>query len=133
MIGFPLLERILMDALSGIRRFQSHRPPGNRLLENGWCCTSGHRGRSRSSCGVTSPNKLAPAIQGLGIERVVARVRMAAGEALREADLHVTNPGARGVAVREATPDDEPTWSRSTTTGCGCCKPNGAAASTPSS
>jgi acetyl-CoA carboxylase carboxyltransferase component len=108
-IGFPLLERILMDALSGIRRFQSHRPPGNRLLENVVLLHVRPPWTVPVELWRDLAHKLAPAIQGLGIERVVARVRMADGEgALREADLHVTNPGARGVAVREAEPDDEP-------------------------
>jgi acetyl/propionyl-CoA carboxylase alpha subunit/acetyl-CoA carboxylase carboxyltransferase component len=108
-IGFPLLERILMDALSGIRRFQSHRPPGNRLLENVVLLHVRPPWTVPVELWRDLAHKLAPAIQGLGIERVVARVRVAGGEgALREADLHVTNPGARGVAVREAEPDDEP-------------------------
>ena len=34
-LAFPLLERILTDDRSpAIRRFQSHRPPERRLLDN---------------------------------------------------------------------------------------------------
>jgi acetyl-CoA carboxylase carboxyltransferase component/biotin carboxyl carrier protein len=108
-VGFPLLDRILADALSGIRRFQSHRPPGRRLLENvvllhvrpPWTVPVGLWRHLA--------HRLAPAIEGLGIERVVARVRIAGTDGtLRDADLHVTNPGARGVVVRREEPDDEP-------------------------
>jgi acetyl/propionyl-CoA carboxylase alpha subunit/acetyl-CoA carboxylase carboxyltransferase component len=107
--GFPLLERILTEAVSAIRRFQSHRPPEQRRLEN------------LVELHVRPPwtvpvelwrdlaHKLAPAIEGLGIERVIARVRIAGDEGgLREVALHVTNPGARGVVVRQAEPDDQP-------------------------
>jgi acetyl-CoA carboxylase carboxyltransferase component len=108
-VGFPLLERILMDALSGIRQFQSHRPPGNRLLENVVLLHVRPPWTVPVELWRDLAHKLAPAIEGLGIERVVARVRIADGEgAEREVDLHVTNPGARGVVVRQAEPDDEP-------------------------
>jgi acetyl/propionyl-CoA carboxylase alpha subunit/acetyl-CoA carboxylase carboxyltransferase component len=108
-VALPLLDRILMDTLSGIRRFQSHRPPGRRLLENvvllhvrpPWTVPVG--------LWRDLAHRLAPAIEGLGIERVVARVRIAGTDGtLRDADLHVTNPGARGVVVRREEPDDEP-------------------------
>jgi acetyl/propionyl-CoA carboxylase alpha subunit/acetyl-CoA carboxylase carboxyltransferase component len=108
-VGFPLLERILMDALSGIRRFQSHRPAEQRLLENlvmlhvrpPWTVPVG--------LWRDLAHKLAPAVEGLGIERVIARVRISHGDGEpREVALHVTNPGARGVVVREDVVDDEP-------------------------
>jgi hypothetical protein len=109
LVGFPLLERILMDALSGIRRYQSHRPPGQRLLENVVLLHVRPPWTVPVELWRELAHRLAPAIQGLGIERVVARVRIAddAGT-LRDVDLHVTNPGARGVAVRQAEPEDDP-------------------------
>jgi acetyl/propionyl-CoA carboxylase alpha subunit/acetyl-CoA carboxylase carboxyltransferase component len=108
-VGFPLLERILMEALSGIRRFQSHRPPEQRLLENlvelhvrpPWTVPIG--------LWRDIAHRLAPAIEGLGIERVIARVWIGESDGgPREVALHVTNPGARGVVVRQAEPDDQP-------------------------
>jgi acetyl-CoA carboxylase carboxyltransferase component len=108
-VGFPLLERILMEALSAVRRFQSRRPAEQRLLENvvllhvrpPWTVPVG--------LWRDLAHKLAPAIQGLGIERVIARVRIPESDGgLREVALHVTNPGARGVVVSEAQPSDEP-------------------------
>jgi acetyl-CoA carboxylase carboxyltransferase component len=54
-------------------------------------------------------HRLAPAIEGLGIERVIARVWIGESDGgPREVALHVTNPGARGVVVRQAEPDDQP-------------------------
>ena len=108
-VGFPLLERILTETLSGIRRFQSHRPPEQRLLENLVLLYVRPPWTVPVELWRDLAHKLAPAIRGLGIERVVARVRIADGDGgLRQVDLHVTNPGARGVVVREAEPDDEP-------------------------
>ena len=47
--------------------------------EHGDAATSGRRGRCRSSIWRDLAHKLAPATSGLGIERVVARVRIADG------------------------------------------------------
>jgi acetyl/propionyl-CoA carboxylase alpha subunit/acetyl-CoA carboxylase carboxyltransferase component len=108
-VGFPVLERILMEALEAIRRFQSHRPPERRLLQN--LVMLHVRPPWTVPVGVWRDlaHKLAPAIAGLGVERVIARVGIADGDGeLRPADLHVTNPGARGVVVREAAPSDAP-------------------------
>ena len=108
-VGFPLLERILMDALSGIRRFQSHRPPERRLLENLVLLHVRPPWTVPVELWRDLAHKLASAIQGLGIERVIARVRIAEDDgAPREVALHVTNPGARGVVVTEADTSDEP-------------------------
>ena len=108
-VGFPVLERILMEVLSGVRRFQSHRPPERRLLQNvvllhvrpPWTVPVG--------LWRDLAHELAPAIGGLGVERVIARVRLPENDGeLREVALHVTNPGARGVVVSQAPPSDEP-------------------------
>jgi acetyl/propionyl-CoA carboxylase alpha subunit/acetyl-CoA carboxylase carboxyltransferase component len=108
-VGFPLLERILTEALSAIRQFQSHRPPERRLLQNLVMLHVRPLWTVPVGMWRDLAHKLAPAIQGLGIERVVARVRIADGDGeLRQVDLYVTNPGARGVVVREAAPSDGP-------------------------
>jgi acetyl-CoA carboxylase carboxyltransferase component len=109
LVGFPLLDRIVMDTLSGIRRYQSHVPPGQRLLENVVLLHVRPPWTVPVELWRDLAHRLAPAIQGLGIERVVARVRIAddAGT-LRDVDLQVTNPGARGVVVRQAEPEDDP-------------------------
>jgi acetyl/propionyl-CoA carboxylase alpha subunit/acetyl-CoA carboxylase carboxyltransferase component len=108
-VGFPLLERILMEVLSGIRRFQSHRVPEQRLLENVVLLHVRPPWTVPIELWRHLAHKLAPALQGLGIERVIARVQVPESDGeRREVALHVTNPGARGVVVSEAQPSDEP-------------------------
>jgi hypothetical protein len=108
-VGFPLLERILTETLAAVRRFQAHRPPERRLLENlvilhvrpPWTVPVG--------AWRDLAHKLAPPITGLGIERVIANVGIVEGDGgLRRVTLHVTHPGPRGVVVHQAEPDDEP-------------------------
>ncbi len=78
-VGFPLLERIMAEVLSGIRRFQSHRPPDQRLPNNlvllhvrpPWMLPGGAVARAG--------DRLAPAARGLGIEHVLVRGRVAGG------------------------------------------------------
>ncbi|HTI21265.1 MAG TPA: carboxyl transferase domain-containing protein [Kutzneria sp.] len=107
--GFPSLDRIMADVLSGIRHFQSHRPPDRRLLKNMvllyirplWM-EPVERWRDLS-------HRLAPALRGLGIEHLLVRARVPGPDGQpREVSLGVTNPGARGVVVRQTSPDDEP-------------------------
>ena len=107
--GFPLLERILMETLSSIRRFQSHRPPGRRLLQNTVMLYVRPRWTVPIDFWRDLAHKLAPTTRGLAIEEVVARVRVPTEDGgLRKVSFHVTNPGARGVVVRQSEPGDEP-------------------------
>ncbi len=109
-IGLPLMERILAQALSAMRLFQSHRPAAQRLLQN------------RVIVFVRPPldlppgvwrdvaHRLAPTARGLGLEEVLVRARIAdpaTGE-LVEQVLHVSDPGSREVSVRRTDPVPEP-------------------------
>jgi acetyl/propionyl-CoA carboxylase alpha subunit/acetyl-CoA carboxylase carboxyltransferase component len=106
---FPLLERIVMDAVSGIRRFQSHRPPERRLLQNMVLLHVRPPWSVPVELWRDLAHRLGPAGQGLGIERLVAGVRIPEADGtLREIALHVTHPGARGVVVSEAPPSGQP-------------------------
>ena len=75
----PQLERMLDEALAGMRRFQARRAAGERLQWNRVLLTSGRR----SSC---APDELhgsdrsgwRPPPQGLGLEKVAVRCRDAA-------------------------------------------------------
>ena len=79
-VQLPYLERMLMEALAGIRRFQAQRPPRERLQWN------------RVLLYVWPPldlqpdelseivRKLAPATEGLGLEQVVVRARIPSPE-----------------------------------------------------
>ena len=108
-VAFPLLERILMEILAAVRRFQSHRPPERRLLENLVILYVRPPWTVPVDYWRDLAHKLAPVTRGLGIERVIARVGMLErGGAVHPVALHVTNPGARGVRVHQTEPDDSP-------------------------
>ena len=108
-VGFPLLERVLTDGLAGMRRFQSHRPAGQRLLDNTVILDVRPPWTLPADTWRELAHKLAPATRGLGIEHVIARVTILEGDGgLRPAALHVTNPGRSACVVRQTEPDTEP-------------------------
>ena len=98
----PHMERMFLEALASMRVFQSHRPPGQRLHWN------------RVYFYVWPPfdfdidevqpllRKMAPYAEGLGLEKVAARVRMRdpqTGE-YRDRLLELANPTGTGFALR---------------------------------
>jgi acetyl-CoA carboxylase carboxyltransferase component/pyruvate/2-oxoglutarate dehydrogenase complex dihydrolipoamide acyltransferase (E2) component len=100
-VELPHLEHMLMEALAGIRLFQSRRPPQQRLHWN------------RILLYVWEPlnlapdelhdvvHRLTPATEGLGLEQVVVRARIpnpATGES-RDMVVRISNPGGRGVLI----------------------------------
>ena len=109
-VGLPMLERLFLEAVSGIRRFQSRRPPERRLLENQVILRVRPPWTVPPDLWRDLAHRQASAAHGLGIERVVARVLIPEPRTgqLRDAAIHVTNPGRRGVVVELAEPDHEP-------------------------
>ncbi len=109
-IGYPLLEGILVQAFADIRsalrgQSQRQRPLRNRVMlyvRPVWDVpTATWRNLA---------HQLASQAADLGLEKVVARIRMpdkATGE-LREAILDVENVADRGVTVRVRPPSDRP-------------------------
>jgi acetyl/propionyl-CoA carboxylase alpha subunit/acetyl-CoA carboxylase carboxyltransferase component len=106
----PHLERMLMEALEGIRLYQSHLPvhrrlPWNRVLLYVW-----------PPLGLLPEQfleliqKLWPSTEGLGLERIVVHVKIAEpGTAeLRSRMLHISNPGGRELVLRESGPIETP-------------------------
>ncbi len=104
----PHLERMLMEALAGIRQYQSHLPIHKRLFWN------------RVVLYVWPPldlslsefheilQKLWPATEGLGLEKIVVRVKIAdatTGE-LHDRVLHASTPGGHELVLREDEPKD---------------------------
>jgi len=100
-VELPYLERMLMEALAGMRLFQSRRPPQQRLHWN------------RIFLYVWEPLNLAPdelrdivcrltpATEGLGLEQVAVRARIpnpATGE-LRDMMVRISNPGGSGALI----------------------------------
>ena len=100
-VQLPHLERMLMEAMAGIRLFQSRRPTRqrlhwNRILLNVWPPLNLGQDELRDLV-----RKLAPATEGLGLEQVVVRVRIpspATGE-LRDMVVRVSSPGGSGMLI----------------------------------
>jgi acetyl/propionyl-CoA carboxylase alpha subunit/acetyl-CoA carboxylase carboxyltransferase component len=109
-VGLPHLERMLLEAFAGIRRFQSHRPATARLHWN------------RVLLYVWPPLRLAgdelhdilrrlePETEDLGLEKVVIRVRVPdrQGGEPRDRVLHITNPAGSGPVLRLDDPAERP-------------------------
>jgi acetyl/propionyl-CoA carboxylase alpha subunit/acetyl-CoA carboxylase carboxyltransferase component len=108
--ALPEVERALIEALEGIRRFQAPRPPAQRLVWN------------RVTLHVWPPlelpldeialvaRSLAPATMGLGIEEVVVQCRRSDPRtgARRERVLRLANPAGTGFVLHEDEPPTEP-------------------------
>jgi acetyl/propionyl-CoA carboxylase alpha subunit/acetyl-CoA carboxylase carboxyltransferase component len=108
-VKLPYLERMLHEALAGMRRFQARRAPHQRLEWN------------RVLLGLEPPlllsrdevralaERIGPATQGLGLEMVVlaARVPDATSGGLKEVLIRISGDG-RSVAVRWDAPTDRP-------------------------
>ncbi|MFL6232681.1 MAG: carboxyl transferase domain-containing protein [Thermoanaerobaculia bacterium] len=106
----PQLEHMLMEALAGIRRFQSRRAAGERLQWN------------RVLLGVWPPvdlrpdelntlvRRLAPLTEGLGLEKVAVRCRIPDRESgeLRDWVLEISNFEGSGVVLRFRKPKEVP-------------------------
>ncbi|HXR16359.1 MAG TPA: carboxyl transferase domain-containing protein [Terriglobales bacterium] len=100
-VQLPHLERMLTEALAGIRLFQSRRPAHqrlywNRILLNVWPPLNVGRDELRDLV-----HRLTPATEGLGLEQVIVRARIpnpATGE-LREMVVRISTPGGKGVLV----------------------------------
>lgn len=109
-LQIPHLERMLMEALESIRRYQSRLPAHKRLLWNRvllyvWPAL----GMSPEEF-LELMRKLWPTTEGLGLERIVVHAKIADPETgeLRERMLHISNPGGRELVLRESAPIETP-------------------------
>jgi acetyl/propionyl-CoA carboxylase alpha subunit/acetyl-CoA carboxylase carboxyltransferase component len=108
-VALPQLEWMLMEALAGIRRFQSHRPVHerlhwNRVLLYVWPPV----GMAADELNALV-ERLAPEARGLGLEKVVVRARVPdprSGE-LRDTVLEVSRPAGAPV-LRLRRPAERP-------------------------
>ena len=100
-VALPHLERMLTEAMAGIRLFQSRRPANQRLYWNRiflyiWQPLILDREEFRDIV-----RRLAPATEGLGLEQVVIRAQIpspATGE-LRDMVVRVSSPGGSGTLI----------------------------------
>jgi acetyl-CoA carboxylase carboxyltransferase component/pyruvate/2-oxoglutarate dehydrogenase complex dihydrolipoamide acyltransferase (E2) component len=107
---FPQLEHTLTETLTGMRRFQSRRPAGQRLQWN------------RVLLAVWPPvdlspaeldgmvRRLAPLSEGLGLEKVAVRCRIPDRDTreLRDWVLEIINPDESGMTLRFRRPAETP-------------------------
>jgi acetyl/propionyl-CoA carboxylase alpha subunit/acetyl-CoA carboxylase carboxyltransferase component len=100
-VQLPHLERMLTEALAGIRLFQSHRPANqrlhwNRILLYVWPPLNLERDELRDLV-----RRLAPETEGLGLEQVVVRVRIpspSTGE-MREMAVCISSPAGSELLI----------------------------------
>ena len=108
-VQLPHLERMLLEALTSMRHFQSQRPTHqrlhwNRILLNVWPTLNLGRNELRDLV-----NKLAPATEGVGLEQAIVRVRLpspSTGE-LRDMVVRISSPGGRGMLITFRPADDQ--------------------------
>ncbi len=100
-VQLPHLERMLTEAMAGIRLFQSRRPVNQRLYWNRiflyvWPPFNLERDELRDLV-----RRLAPATEGLGLEQVVVRARIpnpSTGE-LRDMVVRISSPTGSGMLI----------------------------------
>ncbi|MFL6202967.1 MAG: carboxyl transferase domain-containing protein [Thermoanaerobaculia bacterium] len=108
-IELPQLERMLMEALAGIRRFQSRRAPNQRLHWNRVLLYLWPPVDLRPDEINGLVHRLAPRTEGLGLEKVVIRSRIPDRETGELSDwvLEISNPGT-GMVLRFRRPAETP-------------------------
>ncbi len=108
-VSLPELEHMLAECLEALRRFQSHRPPRERLLWNRvrlnvWPVID--LGPEEAGALI---DRYARETEGLGIEIVIIRGRMRAGGGeVRDRELRLFAPAGRGVLVELDEPATRP-------------------------
>jgi len=108
-ISYPLLEGILVQAFADIRSALRGQPQRQRPVRNRVMLYVRPVWDIPTATWRNLAHQLAPQAAGLGLEKVVARVRVpdaASGEP-REAVLDVENVADRGVTVRVRAPSDQ--------------------------
>jgi acetyl-CoA carboxylase carboxyltransferase component/pyruvate/2-oxoglutarate dehydrogenase complex dihydrolipoamide acyltransferase (E2) component len=107
-VHLPQLEHTFMEALAGIRRFQSRRPAGERLQWNRVLLYVWPPVDLRPDELSGLVHRLAPLTEGLGLEKVAVRGRVADPQtgAWHDRVLEISNPGEAGMVVRFRPPKE---------------------------
>jgi acetyl/propionyl-CoA carboxylase alpha subunit/acetyl-CoA carboxylase carboxyltransferase component len=110
LVALPQLERVLLEAFAGIRLVQSRRPAKARLHWNRVVLVVWPPLRLQAPELYRILRRMEPESEGLGIEKVVVRVRVPDrhGGEPRDRVLHVSNPAGRGLVLRLDDPGDQP-------------------------
>ena len=100
-VGLPNLERMLAEALAGIRLFQSRRAPHERLCWNRILLYVWPALYLKPDEFHAILHKLAPEAEDLGLEQVVVRARIPHPETgeLRDMLVRISSPGGHGLLV----------------------------------
>ncbi|MBW8878756.1 MAG: biotin attachment protein [Acidobacteria bacterium] len=108
-VQLPQLEHMLMEALAGIRRFQSRRAPDERLQWNRVLLYAWPPVDLQPDELDALVHRLAPLAEGLGLEKVAVRCRIPdpQGGELRDWVLEISNPSEGGV-LRFRKPKEAP-------------------------
>ncbi len=109
-VALPQLERMLLEALSGIRAFQSHQPARRRLHWNRVLLYVWPPFELQADEILGILRRLQPEADGLGLEKVVVRARIPdlRGGELRDRVIHVATLAGRGLSVHVDDPAEEP-------------------------
>jgi acetyl-CoA carboxylase carboxyltransferase component/biotin carboxyl carrier protein len=109
-VHLPQLEHMLMEALAGIRRFQSRRTLTQRLQWNRVLLYLWPRISLLPEELNSLVFRLAPLTEGLGLEKVIVRARIEDPQTGTVLDrvLEISNPGEPGVALRIRPPKEAP-------------------------
>ncbi len=109
-VQIPHLERMFMEALAGIRLYQSRLPahqrlPWNRVILYVWPPLE-----LTSEEVVELMQKLWPFTEGLGLEKVVIITKLVDPQngGWHERVLHISNPGGQELVLRLDVPNDAP-------------------------
>jgi acetyl/propionyl-CoA carboxylase alpha subunit/acetyl-CoA carboxylase carboxyltransferase component len=107
-VQLPYLERMLMEALAGIRQFQAPRPARERLLWNRILLYVWPPLDLRPDELHDIMYKLAPATEGLGIEQVVVRASIPDPQTgtLRDTVLRMSSPSGSGIRLTAEAPPE---------------------------
>jgi acetyl-CoA carboxylase carboxyltransferase component len=109
-VELPQLEHMLMEALAGIRRFQAHRAPDERLQWNRVLLYAWPPVELRPDELEAIVRRLAPLAEGLGLEKVAVRCRIPdpQGGELRDWVLEISNPSEGAMILRFRKPKEVP-------------------------
>ena len=105
-VQLPQLERMAMEALGGLRRYQARRPPERRLQWNRVLLYVWPPFTLRPDEFSQLVNRIVPAAQGLGIEEILLRARVADGQtgSLRDTIIAISQPDTSPIVTYREPP-----------------------------
>ena len=109
LLGLPTLERVFAEACAAIRHFQAALHPQRRLVWNRILLYVWPIIDLQPDEMAMVVSRLAPATEGLGIEKVVVRSHVTSdGDQPASPEFEILNPADTGVTIRVREPRNEP-------------------------